>query len=240
MQYPHHRFRSEYVDRGTIVCLDGPLPRPPARAELSSLGFVILVLISTRSSRRRIAEGIRYLALRAPSTSTHKPQTNIDSSSPAPPPLPPSPPASTRRLAAQQCAEARTELALAIARLSSRGALVSDTREASRRAFTCNRTLVLRLVDAELRCWRWRRRVARRVDPSAGTADEIKVRKIWLPRGHRLAPSSRGFVGVCTPPSCVGECVLCEDQVLLCLGVSRLAVFALPSYTACTPYHFEY
>lgn len=60
----------------------------------------------------------------------------------------------TRSLAAQQCAQVRTELALALGRLSTRSLLVSNTRSAARRASTCNRTLLLRLVDLELRRWR--------------------------------------------------------------------------------------
>lgn len=59
-----------------------------------------------------------------------------------------------RSLAAQQCAQVRTELALALARLSTRSSLVSNTRSAARQASTCNRTLLLRLVDLELRRWR--------------------------------------------------------------------------------------
>ncbi|CAM9172713.1 unnamed protein product [Ectocarpus fasciculatus] len=60
----------------------------------------------------------------------------------------------TRRLAAQQCAEVRTELALALGRLSCRAMLVSDTRAAARRTSSCNCTLLLRLVSLEMRLWR--------------------------------------------------------------------------------------
>ncbi|CAM9749611.1 unnamed protein product, partial [Ectocarpus sp. 12 AP-2014] len=60
----------------------------------------------------------------------------------------------TRRLAAQQCAEVRTELALALGRLSCRA--VSDTRAAARRTSTCNRTVLLRLVRSEMQSWRLR------------------------------------------------------------------------------------
>lgn len=62
----------------------------------------------------------------------------------------------TRSLAAQQCGQVRTELALALGRLSTRSSLVSNTRTAARRASNCSRTLLLRLVDLELRCWRGR------------------------------------------------------------------------------------
>ncbi|CAM9572880.1 unnamed protein product, partial [Scytosiphon promiscuus] len=112
----------------------------------------------------------------------------------------------TRGLAAQQCAEARTELALAVARLSSRAALVSDTREASRRASTCNRTLVLRLVDAEVRCWRWRLRAARAAAASTGMADEHQVRGEGC-LADAPAPSGGGTVGVGTSLSCGKDCV---------------------------------
>ncbi|CAM9185733.1 unnamed protein product [Ectocarpus sp. 4 AP-2014] len=60
----------------------------------------------------------------------------------------------TRRLAAQQCAEVRTELALALGRLSCRAMLVSDTRAAARRTSICNRTVLLRLVRSEIQLWR--------------------------------------------------------------------------------------
>eukprot|EP00904_Undaria_pinnatifida_P010774 jgi/Undpi1/6827/HiC_scaffold_21.g09303.m1 len=58
-----------------------------------------------------------------------------------------------RNLAAKQCAEVRAELAGAVARLSSRAALASESREMARRASICNTTLLIRLVDLELRCW---------------------------------------------------------------------------------------
>ena len=59
----------------------------------------------------------------------------------------------TRTLAARQCAQARTELALALGRLSTRSAFVSDTQTAARRTSAHHRTLLLRLVDLELRHW---------------------------------------------------------------------------------------
>ncbi|CAB1111236.1 unnamed protein product [Ectocarpus sp. CCAP 1310/34] len=62
----------------------------------------------------------------------------------------------TRRLAAQQCAEVRTELALTLGRLSCRAMLVSDTRAAARRTSICNRTVLLRLVRSEMQLWRLR------------------------------------------------------------------------------------
>lgn len=58
-----------------------------------------------------------------------------------------------RSLAAKQCAEVRAELAAAIARLSSRAAVVAEARGIARKASTCNSTLLTRLVDLELRCW---------------------------------------------------------------------------------------
>ena len=58
-----------------------------------------------------------------------------------------------RNLAAKQCAEVRAELAAAVARLSSRAAVVSEARGIARKASTCNSTLLMRLVDLELRGW---------------------------------------------------------------------------------------
>lgn len=62
--------------------------------------------------------------------------------------------ASRRNFASKQCAEVRGELAGAIARLSSRANLVSDSRARAREVSSFNQTLVLRLVEAEMRSWR--------------------------------------------------------------------------------------
>lgn len=59
-----------------------------------------------------------------------------------------------RSLASKQCADVRGELAGAIARLSSRANLVSDSRARAREVSGFNRTLILRLVEAEIRSWR--------------------------------------------------------------------------------------
>lgn len=61
--------------------------------------------------------------------------------------------ASGRNFASKQCAEVRGELAGAIARLSSRANLVSDSRARAREVSGFNRTLILRLVEAEIRSW---------------------------------------------------------------------------------------
>ncbi len=77
----------------------------------------------------------------------------------------------TRSLAARQCAQVRTELALAIGRLSTRSTLVSDTRTAARRASAHHRTLLLRLVDLELRHWRG-------LAAAAAAPENVQVRRL--------------------------------------------------------------
>lgn len=77
----------------------------------------------------------------------------------------------TRSLAARQCAQVRTELALALGRLSTRSALVSDTRTAARRTSAHHCTLLLRLVDLELRHWRG-------LAAAAAAPDNVQVRQL--------------------------------------------------------------
>ncbi|CBJ26670.1 expressed unknown protein [Ectocarpus siliculosus] len=94
-----------------------------------------------------------------------------------------------RHLAAQQCAEVRTELALALGRLSCRAMLVSDTRAAARRTSICNRTLLLRLVRSEMRLWRLRAAAA----ATEQSAREKEVLRTALTeRGRPFFPPGEG------------------------------------------------
>ncbi|CAM9632649.1 unnamed protein product [Ectocarpus sp. 6 AP-2014] len=95
----------------------------------------------------------------------------------------------TRHLAAQQCAEVRTELALALGRLSCRAMLVSDTRAAARRTSICNRTLLLRLVRSEMRLWRLRAAAAA-TEQSA--KEKEALRTALTERGRPFFPPGEG------------------------------------------------
>ncbi|CAM9153012.1 unnamed protein product, partial [Ectocarpus sp. 8 AP-2014] len=95
----------------------------------------------------------------------------------------------TRHLAARQCAEVRTELALALGRLSCRAMLVSDTRAAARRTSICNRTLLLRLVRSEMRLWRLRAAAAALEQSSK---EKEALRTAQTKRGRPFFPPGEG------------------------------------------------